>query len=262
MTNPASSQTGGGAASAGSGSSGNQGASNPDATGTTSVDELLRRVRLLEQDKNSLQQSVQGLVRIKDEQASRIEELMSGGDSGDSGSAVAGGVSRQEVEEVTKAAIKNYFDEQTRISTDQMRANATFNQDRQKWLVKAEQDFPDAANRDSALWKKAQEVYSDPSSGLSRKEQNVLGQDVAVPMTASSEYDAFARAAAVLSAQASAAGHARDNAAFAATGGSSGGGSQGAGGQAGELTDEEYLKMTPEQKAAYQERRFLEKNTK
>ena len=147
--------------------------------------------------------------------------------------------------------------ERTAKTEEQRKQNAAFAQKRDEWLAKAEKDFPDSLKVGTPLFKRAREIYMDPASELSTLVE-VEGQRIPVPISHHSEYDAIARASAELQSKGAVAADGKSGAGFAGTGGP-GGDSGAVAPQSGEVSDEEYLAMTPEQKKSYQEERFNKK---
>lgn len=126
-----------------------------------------------------------------------------------------------------------------------------------KWRIKAKTDFPDSLTVGTPLYKRATEIYLDPANELATFVE-FEGQKVPIPASHHAEYDAIARASAELQSKGAVLADGKGGAAFAGTGGPGGdGGSPAA--RTGEVSDEEYNAMTPEQKNAYKEERFNKK---
>lgn len=247
----------------GGGSAG--GSSSAGGTATPTVEELQAELSTERAKSASLSESVRGLTPFKGEAETlraRNAELEAGGtggggtDSGDDGVYVTRAQATEIGREQVTSGIKAYVEEQNRLSKEQAKQNLVFANDRQKWLRQAEKDFPDTLTKDSPLVKKSMEIFEDPNSGLSRREKDWLGNEVVVPSHASAEYDAVSRASKALESQGSAAKDASAGADFSGGGGPGGGGSAST---TGELSDEEFLKLSPEEQAKYEQRRFAEK---
>lgn len=262
-------QTDPNAPAAAAGPGGNGAASAPAGTGKKTYEDL-------ERDINSLKESLTGLTSQKsqweaDRQAKialeqEVADLNARYGRGRDGTPAAGTADVDDLlspEEM--AAIDRRIDARVDIrereraakAEGQRKQNAAFATKRQEWLVKAEKEFPDSLKPGTPLFKRAQEIYMDPASELSTLVE-VEGQKIPVPTSHHSEYDAITRAAAELQTKGAAASDARAGAGFAGTGGQGGSGAPPEA-SSGEISDEEYLAMTPEQKAKYQEDRFNRK---
>ena len=255
MAAPAQGQTASGTTPSGTGPAAGQGASNPDGTGTPTVEELQGRLAKSESDRVTLQQSVQGLTPYKAEAEglrTRVTELEGVGE----GTNDEDLLTRAQGTQMVSDGIKAYTAEQSRLAAEQGRLSAAWQTEVSKWGTRTSTEFPEAMDPNSALYKKAQEIYNDPNQGLSKMVSDQTGRQVSQSTTSSAEYDAFSRAKLALSTQAATSGNARDGATFASTGGSSGGSPTG---NAGKMTDEEFLKMSPEQQVKYQEEQFATK---
>ena len=248
---------------AASGSGGNGASSAPAATGKKSYEEL-------EAEAESLRASVKGMACQKSQwEADReakialeaeLEEIR----TRNAGGAAPAGDDLLTPEEV--AAIDRRIDarvearEADRASKAEKtrKENAAFAVKRKEWLGKADTDFgPEALKPGTPLFKRATEIYLDPANELATFVE-VEGQKIPVPVSHHAEYDAIARASAELASKGAAAADGKNGAAFAGTGGPGGDGGSPAP-RTGEVSDEEYNAMTPEQKNAYKEERFKAK---
>lgn len=247
---------------AGSGSSADP--SNPDGTGTPTVEVLQARLDQSEKDRVTLQQSVQGLVPFKDEVEAgrkRIAELEAEVVSpgvGEEGEYLTRAQATELAQKTTSDGIKSYVLEQNRIQVEAGKKKIAFDEERQKWLVLAEKEFPDAKDMSSELVKLATTIYEDPNSGLSTSSLDAFGRNVRTDTHVSAQYDAVSRAAKQIADKGAVASDAKIGANFAGSGGGGGGG--GSPGASGEISNEEFLAMTPEQQSAYQNRQFENKS--
>lgn len=248
-----------------SGSSANGAPSSPGATGKKSYEEL-------EAEASSLRASVLGMSAQKEQWEvdrkakvaleQEIADLNARNGRRD-GAPAAGAKEEDDLlspEEV--AAIDRRIDarveareraKQTQLE-EQRKQSLAFASKRKDWLAKAEKEFPDSLKPGTSLFKRAQEIYTDPTSELSTLVE-VEGQKIPVPASAHAEYDAIARASAELQTKGASETDRSAGAGFAGTGGNGGSGSGPQSGS-GELSDEEYLALSPEQKSKYQEERF------
>ena len=212
-------------------------------TPTPTVEELMR-------ENASLKQSVQGLAHDRDEWKGKAT-ASTGAYPGQEGAApndeeyLTVGTARKLVTD----SISGWWGERQREANAQAEAV----RERGAWLDKAYAEVPDAKDPTGAIYKKAVELFTNPAEGLSR---NVNGQ--LLPSYPNAEYIAILRAKSLVGAAGAGAAEQRAGATFASAGGPSGGGAS-AGGDGG-LSDEEYLKLSPEERAQYQDRKFLEKH--
>src|SRR3990167_963973 len=204
---------------------------------TPTVEELAR-------ENASLKQSVQGLARERDEWKVKASQP-----AGTDDRAAEEWLTPTTARSVIREELTALQQEQTRTYEAQMATE----RERQRWNAKAMHEVPDAKDPTSPVYKKALELFNDPQEGLSRQ---VNGQALAAYPNA--EYIAFLRANALVGTAAQGTAEHRAGAAFAAEGGPSGGGA--GAGSSGDLSDEAYLKLSPEERATYQDRKFLEKH--
>lgn len=252
---------------AGGGSAG--GSSSAGGTATPTVEELQARLDASEKDRASLAESVRGLTPFKEEAEAgrkRIAELEGGGPGGGAGGGspydddgekvyVTRAQAVQIGNETADARIKAYVEAQNKIQVEEAKKQIAFATDRKKWLAQAEKEYPDTKDPNSELTRTAQQIFEDPANGLSTKTTNALGVEVIRPTHPSAEYDAVARAHKRLADRGSAAGDAKTGAEFASAGGSGGGGQPPGAGKR-KLTDQEFLRLPPEERAKYQQEQF------
>jgi hypothetical protein len=212
------------------------------ASATPTLEQLQAELTAVRADKESLTKSVQGLSRKNQEYESRLKAL-------DTPPSETGEeyLSRQQAEEVADGRIRAWQEAQDAQRQEAMRQQSAFDQERARWLNTAASQVPESLNRESPVFKKAMELFNDPGQGLSREGR---------PLYPNAEYVAFTQAKLMLAGQSAQQGEVRAGAAFASAGASSG---APAGNATGKLSSEEFLKLTPEQMAKYQEEQFLAK---
>ena len=140
--------------------------------------------------------------------------------------------------------IKAWETQKRQEADESQKAFSAFEGERAKWLKQAETEIPESLDHNSPVYKKALEIFADPTQGLSKEGR---------PVYPNSEYSAYARAKLLVGGQAAAAADTRAGTSFAATGG---GGSAAAPQATGKLSEEEFLKLTPEAQNKYQEEQF------
>lgn len=219
------------------------------STGTKSIEQLMAENEALLKEKASLQGSVQGLSRKNQEQ----EERLKGYEAVETPPSETGDgqlwISRAEAATLADERYKAMRDQERQEALEAQKVQTAFDGERGKWLKQAETEIPESLDRNSPVYKKALEIFSDPASGLSRDGR---------PLYPNSEYTAYARAKVLVGTQAAATGETRAGATFAAAGG----GSSAASAQStGKLSAEEYLKLSPEAQNTYDEEQFKGKFT-
>lgn len=144
--------------------------------------------------------------------------------------------------------------EQERIRTaqEERKRQKEFSDKRNAWLAKAEKEFPGSTKLGTDLFQESVRIFSDPEEGLA-----MVVEGIPIPKDPNSEYDAIARASARLASKGTVQSDKKSSAGFSSTGGP--GGAAETVSSRKELSDEEFLKLTPEQKREYQDRKFLEK---
>lgn len=193
-------------------------------------------------EKESLRQSVHGLSQKTREQ----EELLRTYQAMD-GTGTNLGMSKEEVEALVAASSRKTVEELLKERDDKAQAALDavreFNATRSKWLAQAAEEMPASVKPDSPLYKKAMEIFRDPTQGLSVVEGQTLK-----PTSAQAEYLAFSAAERALAKERAAKGD-TTGATFGATGGS-----QSSAPLTGtkEMSDAEFLAMTPDQRIAWQ----------
>ena len=214
--------------------------------GTKSIEQLMAENEVLQREKTSLQGSVQGLSRKNQENEARLKEYETNGNGAGAGETGEDSlwISRKEAEALADARYKANREQERREYEESQKAAMAFQSDRAKWLKQAETEIPESVDHTSPVYKKALEIFADPTSGLSRDGR---------PLYPNAEYSAYARAKLLVGASAAATGDARAGATFAAAGG---GGSAAAPQATGKLSEEEFAKLTPEQQDKYQEEQF------
>ena len=213
--------------------------------GTKSIEQLMAENEALLKEKSSLQGSVQGLSRKNQEQEDRLKTYEANGNAGagDTGDGQLW-ISREEATHLADERYKALREQERQEAAEANKAYAAFEGERAKWLKQAETEIPESLDHNSPVYKKALEIFADPTSGLSRDGR---------PLYPNAEYSAYARAKLLVGASAAATGDARAGATFAAAGG---GGSAAAPQATGKLSEEEFAKLTPEQQDKYQEEQF------
>jgi len=204
----------------------------------------------VQKEQASHQGSVQGVFRKNQEQETRLREFEAVGmaQPSDTGNDQLW-ISREEATRLADERIKAWETQKRTEHETAQKEYAAFEGERAKWLKQAETEIPESLDPNSPVYKKALEIFADPAAGLSRDGR---------PLYPNSEYSAYARAKLLVGASASATGEVRAGAAFAAAGG---GGSAAPPQATGKLSEEEFLKLTPEQQDKYQEEKFKGKFT-
>ena len=210
------------------------------ATATPSQDDW----NALRAERDSLRQSVQAVARERDEWKVKAG---TGQDAQDLEPYLTPQAGADLVKRQVQEGIQAWQQQQQQVAQQQMAQE----QERNTWWGKALKEVPEAADPTNPVFKKALELMKDPAEGLSR---SVNGQ--LLPSYPNAEYVAVLRAKSMLGTSSSAS-DARSAAQFASAGGSSSGGVAGSG---GELSDEDFLKLSQEERRAYQDRKFQEKH--
>ena len=206
-------------------------------------------------DQDSMRRSIQDLTGIKAQQEARIKELegqvTSATPPGDMGAEDY--LTGSQVKEVARKEAEATWDAREKAQRAQYEAQAALEQERATWLNRAAEEIPESVDKNSPVYKRASELFNDPKEGLSRTVNGAL-----VPVYPNAEYVAFSRAKLLVSSTAQAGADKRTGASFASAGGPSSTGA--AASSTGDLSDEEFLKLSEEERVRYQERRFLEKH--
>lgn len=262
MANQSGQRGDGGANPGGTGPAVKEGGSAADPTAIQrELEQTRARLSALEQEKGSLQQSVQGLTRYKQEAETlrgRVEELESYAEAGYSPGTAEPAWDETRIKGVVAQSINDWWSDQQQQQQRQQQEIQAKAAERQKWLNQTAQDFPDSKDPENPLYKRAVEVFNDPQYGLS-VEENVNGQALKNPKYPNAEHTAFSIADRLLRAESQGAQAAQQGAAFASTGGSSAGAATGMRTD-GQLSDDEFMKMSPEERARYQEEQFKRKH--
>ena len=197
-------------------------------------------------EKTSLQGSVQGLSRKNQEQEDRLKAFEATGTTAGAGDTGDGQlwISREDAAKLADERIKAWETQKRQDADESQKAIFAFEGERAKWLKQAETEIPEPMDHTSPVYKKALEIFADPASGLSRDGR---------PLYPNAEYSAYARAKLLVGASVASTAETRAGTTFAAAGG----GASAAVPQAtGKLSEEEFLKLTPEAQNKYQEEQF------
>lgn len=238
MEKEESSHTKGQGTTSGDGSPRQSSASYAEATATKSQEELSSELE-------SLRKSVQGLSaknkELEDELKLRKEDLKDKDDNEDEDDE---GLDQYTREGIRKEIHSWWSEYQENLSKENEKI-LEFQNQMLSWRKRLNEEFPEINDPSSELFKKAKEIYEDPKEGLS-----VIRNGMIVPSSSSSEYDSVVRASLILQRQNRSQSQAKEGATFASTGGK---GSQSSQEQTvSELSDEDFLRMSPEQQRAYQ----------
>src|SRR3990167_9185031 len=216
------------------------------STGSKSIEQLMAENEALLKEKTSLQGSVHGLSRKNQKQEDRLKAFEANGGSAGAGDTGDGQlwISREEATKLADERIKAWETQKRQEADESQKAIFAFEGERAKWLKQAETEIPESLDHNHPVYKKALEIFADPTQGLSRDGR---------PLYPNAEYSAYARAKLLVGASAASAADTRAGTTFAAAGG----GSSAAAPQAtGKLSEEEFLKLTPEAQNKYQEEQF------
>ena len=263
MTVAQPSQTAAGGSPSGGGSTGNPDPSSPDATGKTSYEDVLRERDEARRERDSLSQSTRVVTGKLQDRDAKIKELENPPPAESGSETPLYEWTEEQFNTKVGSAIKTALDEERTTQASLQKQQQDWSSGLTAWGAKSTSDFPDAFDergqlkQDSDLTKEAVRILYDPNEGLATVGAN--GQ--AIYSRTSSGYDAFTRAKMNLDRKAATATteqETNDDKRGAAQFSSPGKGSSTAqAGSGGKLSDEDYLKLSFEEKQKYQEDQFL-----